>query len=165
MRHLRGLYGSLLVFSLLVIPPAAPGVASEDDARTATTAEKFSYRLLQGMDAGKNDMDLIAAIAVIAKATEEAILPETWADGPDWAKRIEFQWEVNEDDKPEFSILTVQPLFQSEGLRDTVFTQMRLDFNHQFGQSRYTSNIGVGYRRLLLNNTVLAGVNVFHDFE
>lgn len=167
-RRLRTLYGSLLVFSLALIPAAGPGAAPGDEpskATAAAAAETFSYRLLQGLDAGKNDMDLIAAAAAIAKATEETMMPELWRDAPGWAKRIEFQWDLNEDQKPEFSLLTVQPLYQSAASRDTLFTQARLDFHRQFGQDRYTTNLGLGYRRLLLDNSVLAGINVFHDFE
>lgn len=40
-----------------------------------------------------------------------------------------------------------------------------MDFHRQFGQDRYTSNVGLGYRRLFMDDTVLGGVNFFHDFE
>jgi hypothetical protein len=44
------------------------------------------------------------------QATESAIeywLPGLGDDGPEWLSRFEFEWEVQEDDKPEFSVLTV----------------------------------------------------------
>ncbi len=61
--------------------------------------------------------------------------------------------------------MTVQPLFQSENLRDTLFTQIRGALNHQFGDRRITANAGLGYRRLMFGNKVLAGVNSFLDYE
>ena len=42
---------------------------------------------------------------------------------------------------------------------------MRLGLNHQFGDRRVTSNFGFGYRELLANNTMLVGINWFHDCE
>lgn len=46
-----------------------------------------------------------------------------------------------------------------------IFSQLRFDFHRQFGQDRYTSNPGFGYRRLYFDNTLLGGVNVFYDRE
>lgn len=104
------------------MPPSGPGSAADDAERDATAAEKFGYRLVKSIAARQDDLNLVAAAEATARAAEASLFPELWAGAPDWAKRIEFQWELNEDNKPEFSILTVQPLFQSEGLRDTVFT-------------------------------------------
>jgi len=72
---------------------------------------------------------------------------------------------VQEDDKPEFSVLTVQPLYQSGDARDTVFTQLRIARDYTFGQYRVTTNAGLGYRRLVADNTVLLGANAFYDRE
>ncbi len=84
---------------------------------------------------------------------------------PEWAQRFELQWKWQENRKPEWSILTVQPLFESEDLRDTIFTQASYRRYDMFGSMRDVANIGLGYRRLLLNNTVLVGVNGFFDYE
>lgn len=102
------------------------------------------------------------------KATESAIdywLPGLGDDGPEWLSRFEFDWNVGEDDKPEFSLLTVQPLYQSRDSRDTIFTQLRIARDYSFGKYRTTTNIGLGYRRLVANNNVLLGANVFFDRE
>ncbi|MCH8999782.1 MAG: inverse autotransporter beta domain-containing protein [Proteobacteria bacterium] len=102
------------------------------------------------------------------QAAESAIeywLPGLGDDGPEWLSRFEFEWDVQEDDKPEFSILTVQPLYQSDNKRDTFFTQLRIARDYTFGKHRVTTNAGVGYRRLVADNTVLLGANAFFDHE
>ncbi len=72
--------------------------------------------------------------------------------------------ESGDDYKPEFSILTVQPLFQTADKSETYFTQLQLNYGYQFGDDRLWSNTGVGYRRVLNNNTLI-GVNTFLDYD
>lgn len=168
MRYLRGrrfVLGILILMAAVLAPPVGTGTAAEDKPRDATPAEEFSYKLLKSLETQKDDLDLVTAAALIAQAAETSILPKFWDDAPAWAKRTEFQWELNEDNKPEFSVLTLQPIYQTENLAETFFTQARLDFHRQFGQDRYTSNLGFGYRRLYFDNTLLGGVNVFYDRE
>lgn len=86
-------------------------------------------------------------------------------NGPEWAKRIEFDLDLQEDSEPVWSILTVQPLYQTLNREKTMFTQARLARNYKFGDERTTTNIGLGYRQLFLNNTLLLGANGFFDYE
>jgi hypothetical protein len=65
--------------------------------------------------------------------------------------------------KPEGSLLTVQPLYESDDLRNTVFTQGSL-FVHDGGK-RYTANLGLGLRHLSASEGVLFGLNTFYDRE
>ena len=84
---------------------------------------------------------------------------------PDWAKRIELEFDLLEDEEPTWSILTVQPLYQTGSLDKTLFLQARAAKNYKFGDDRITANIGLGYRQLFMDNTLLLGVNTFHDYE
>lgn len=84
---------------------------------------------------------------------------------PDWLKRFEIEASKQGAQNPIFSILTVQPLYQSEGKVDTVFTQLRFAGQSRFGEDRYTTNAGLGYRRLAFDNKALFGVNSFYDYE
>ena len=95
----------------------------------------------------------LAAIRTV-KSAADFWLPYIGEGFPEWTKRIEFEWELEEDGKPNFALLTVQPLLQTSDLRDTIFTQLSLD---QIRGGDPTINVGLGYRRLFLNNTVLAG--------
>jgi hypothetical protein len=65
------------------------------------------------------------------------------------------------EDKPQFGILTIRPLYESENVRDTVFSQASV-FNYD---GRQTINIGMGYRRMTADEHWLFGVNAFFDHE
>lgn len=94
---------------------------------------------------------------------DQIILPKFVDDLPDWTKRIELEWQLTEDNKPEYSIWTVQPLYQSDEKKHTFFTQARLNRETVFGDSRTSSNLGLGYRSLFLDNKILVGANSFFD--
>ena len=59
----------------------------------------------------------------------------------------------------------MQPLYQSRDKRDTLFFQASQLRYQLLNDYRDTSNIGLGYRRLLFDNTMLVGVNAFFDRE
>ncbi len=82
-----------------------------------------------------------------------------------WLKRTEFSGGLLQHGKGEQSILTVQPLYQSAGKRDTIFVQGSVLRYAMFGEYRWTTNLGGGYRRLLFGDTVLVGANTFFDEE
>ncbi|MGE0255052.1 MAG: inverse autotransporter beta domain-containing protein [Alphaproteobacteria bacterium] len=92
-------------------------------------------------------------------------LPSLMEDAPDWAKRIEIQGTLGEDNTPEYSILTVQPLYQSEGLQDTILLQASQLRYALFGDYRDTTNLGLAYRRLLFDDSLMIGSNAFFDYE
>jgi len=93
------------------------------------------------------------------------LLPSLGDVGPNWLKRIEVEWHLRENLQPEYYILTVQPLYESPDNTHTLFTQLSQRRYSMFAIDRDVSNIGVGYRQLFLNNTLLAGVNSFWDYE
>ena len=101
----------------------------------------------------------------VLKAAVDYILPSLGDQAPDWAKRIEFEWSLQNDLKPAFSILTVLPLYRDALDRNTVFTQLSVRRDEQVGVQRTVTNAGLGYRRLLNNNTMLVGLNVFFDYD
>lgn len=57
--------------------------------------------------------------------------------------------------------LILAPLFESSDFSNMVFAQASLS---RFGD-RTTGNIGLGYRHLAVDETVLLGVNSFYDYE
>jgi len=107
-------------------------------------------------------------LAAAQSAGEQAVrswVPALGTGAPDWLKRTEVTGSYGRGTKPEYSILTVQPLYQSDGKRDTIFFQGSQLHYSLFGDARNTSNLGVGYRRLLLDDTLLLGGNSFYDRE
>lgn len=86
----------------------------------------------------------------------------------DWLKdsifshfdRTEVSLQVGKG-KPVFDILTVQPFYESADLADSAFFQGSI-----FGyDGRTTLNLGLGYRRMLFDEKLLAGANAFFDHE
>lgn len=82
-----------------------------------------------------------------------------------WFQRFEFQIDLESETFPVSAVRTIQPLYQSKDQLDTLFTQLRYAHHVQFGVQRHTTNIGVGYRRLLLDKTLMLGVNAHFDRE
>lgn len=83
-------------------------------------------------------------------------------DAPGWLKRTEVEFDITKYSKPEFSLLTVQPLFQSEDYLNTLFTQGRVAYGRD---GRTTLNIGFGFRRLVFGEGLMLGANTFFDYE
>ncbi|MFC1621559.1 inverse autotransporter beta domain-containing protein [Candidatus Omnitrophota bacterium] len=80
---------------------------------------------------------------------------------PDWLKRTNFGVEVETDQKPRAYFETVQPLYQDIDNQNTVFIHARYSLQNE--ESAY--NLGLGYRKLLRDNSVLLGANTYFDFE
>lgn len=114
--------------------------------------------------AGQNEMNSSAYAWAKAAATSY-LLPSFGANAPDWAKRIEIESDIQKDLKPSYSILTVQPLYQDPLKQNTVFVQLSQLRYNMIDKYRDTTNVGLGYRRLLLDNQMLVGINSFFDYE
>jgi len=73
----------------------------------------------------------------------------------------EIKLRLSDDLKPVGSALFLVPLFERAESNDLFFTQGSIS---RFDR-RTTTNIGVGYRRLVLDEKLLLGVNSFFDYE
>jgi adhesin/invasin len=70
-----------------------------------------------------------------------------------------------EGGNPEYSIVTVQPITQTEDKSETVFFQGSVYSFKNHGQKRPTLNLGVGKRWLSEDKSEITGINLFYDFE
>lgn len=102
----------------------------------------------------------VICAGICYSSDEKTEAPEK-KETPDWLKRIDFGIDAGTDQKPRFYFETVQPLYQDSDKQNTYFIQPRYSLESE--ESAY--NIGVGYRRLLYDDTVLIGANSFFDFE
>lgn len=105
------------------------------------------------------------AFAMAKNSATNYLLPSLGQNAPDWAKRIEFEVDVQQNLKPTYSILTVQPLYQDANNQNTIFVQLSQLRYDMLGKYRDTTNVGLGYRRLLFDSQVLVGANAFYDYE
>ena len=100
-----------------------------------------------------------------ANSALQYTLPTIGETLPDWAKRVELGVTLQRNGTPLWSVLTVQPLYQSDDFEHTFFTQFsQLRYNY-LNNTRDVSNVGLGYRKLFADNTVLVGLNGFYDYE
>ena len=74
-------------------------------------------------------------------------------------KYLDFDIQVQENLKPSFSIMSVTELFKIDS--GTVFNQTSLNTHDGDG----TINIGLGTRKLLNDNKILIGSNLFYDHQ
>lgn len=80
---------------------------------------------------------------------------------PDWLKRTNYGISVETHQKPRYYLETVQPLYQTMDKTHTFFTHDRISIQNERG----TYSAGLGYRRLLFNDGLLAGINTFFDYQ
>lgn len=89
---------------------------------------------------------------LLAKAKADDHLPE-------WLRRVDVGGRVGSESASGY-IETTQPLWQTEDLSHTLFAQARATL--QDGTGLYSG--GLGYRKGLLNNQLVLGVNTFYDY-
>ncbi|MFC1509594.1 inverse autotransporter beta domain-containing protein [Candidatus Omnitrophota bacterium] len=80
---------------------------------------------------------------------------------PEWLKRIDVGVDAGDDRKPTGYFETVQPLYQDYYKERTLFIHPR--YSYRDGDATY--NLGLGYRKLLENNSILLGGNTYFDFN
>ena len=74
---------------------------------------------------------------------------------------VELQVDMFDTKKTTSGILIVAPLSDPSDVKNTFFTQDSIYHN----DNRTTVNLGLGYRRLEMDNKLLLGVNAFYDHE
>lgn len=80
---------------------------------------------------------------------------------PDWLKRTTIGAVMESSQKPRYYVETIQPLYQTGDKKDTVFTHLRASGQDGYG----TYSAGLGYRRLVLDNNLMLGINTFFDYQ
>jgi len=104
-------------------------------------------------------VSIMALAAVSTSYTEED--PTSENKIPEWLKRVHYGVDLGTGQKPRIYFETIQPLYQDQDKQNTYFIQPRYSLESK--ESAF--NIGIGYRRLLNDNTILLGANSFFDYE
>ena len=113
-----------LIALLLSFNPTYADVL-ELDLKSKEKLSEFSKNITLSIKSGINDNPEQATLGLV-NATLDYFLPGIGENAPNWMKRIELEWQVRENFSPEYAITTVQPLWETEDLLDTVFTQLSL---------------------------------------
>jgi len=117
-------------------------------------------------DALANTVDefmLSSARGVVDSALKVARRSDIYA-----LRNLELEYNLNDFDSAYFSILTTQPIHQSQNTRHNVFFQGGGIINEQSVDidddvSRHTLNLGLAYRYLTVDENYLLGANIFYD--
>lgn len=73
----------------------------------------------------------------------------------------EISFQGTTSNTPDYSILLVRPLTESEDKIDNTFVQTSMFYDGD----RTTGNFGLGYRHLMLDKKLMLGTNIFYDQE
>ena len=85
-------------------------------------------------------------------------------------RNVELEYNLNNFDKPYFSFLGIQPVYQTADLRHSLFVQGGGIINEHSVDidddvSRHTVNVGAAYRYLTPDEKYLLGANAFFDHQ
>ena len=137
----------------MVLAGGSP-VGTAQDSVLSTLKPK---ELLQAAQSGDGTQALARGLNSLAEAG--SWFSEEWFRT--FLPTAEIRLRLSDDLKPVGSALFLAPLFERAESNDLLFTQgsvSRFD-------SRTTTNIGLGYRRLVFDEKLLLGVNSFFDYE
>ncbi len=105
---------------------------------------------------------LFASVFLLGTAVSHAEDVEPDPDRhPEWVKRAEYSMQWETDQTPIIYFETIHPIYQDPSKTNTYFIQPRISIQRLRG----IYNFGIGYRRLLLDDNLLAGINTFYDNE
>lgn len=79
----------------------------------------------------------------------------------DWLSRTAYGVSVGESQKPRVYFETVQPISESVDNKDMFFIHDRASWQ----DGRGTYSLGLGYRTLMFENSLLGGINSFFDWQ
>jgi len=154
--------------SILLINLVFAGQAFADNSQTSWASD--TQKLQQNTTAtGVGELMRLAANADPVAAVESKALgyasSQLESAGKSWLERVfptsELYLGLSDPGKPTFGVLVLAPLSNPDDTKNTFFTQ---DSIYRF-DDRTTVNIGLGYRRLEMDDKLLLGVNAFYDHE
>lgn len=134
-----------------------------DDARlisSATSLESDQQKLMNlGAKLAQNGVDGLKAEAISSINSEATGVTKYFLEK--YFPTVEVTLDLFESNKPAQSLLILAPLSDPDDVKNTFFTQNSVYYH----DDRTTINMGLGYRRLEMDNKLLLGVNAFYDHE
>jgi len=154
------LYKLLLIVSVLQFTNTA--LAADENLLIPTKSSLDSNQqqnLGLGLKVAQNGVDGLKSEAISSINSGAAGVTKSFLEK--YFPTVEVQLDLFDKNKPTSSLLILSPLSDPDDVINTFFTQDSI--YHQ--DNRTTVNMGLGYRRLALDNKVLLGANAFYDHE
>lgn len=135
---------------------------------TATSIKSVGRRFVKDVTSGGdfksfairsellNDLD-----QQVAKAFIETGLAAAKNSQYAFLRNLEVSYKIRENSNPEYSVLTLQPLYSSEGRKHNLFAQASLAYE----DSRSNVSAGLGYRYMPASENYVVGSNLFLDYQ
>ncbi len=129
-----------------------------------TAAETVSGSTLQGVLNGVEPAAGDIGNRLMLNATGRAIDDAAQGardTGLPFLRNLEAEYQLQQGEKPQYSLRAIDALYESPDLRHTVFAEGGVSYRG----GRTTTNVGSGYRLMNDDETWLYGVNAFYDHE
>ena len=129
-----------------------------------TAADSVSGSALQGMlngaEPAAGDFGGRMMRNMAGRAIDDAVTGAR-ATGLPFLRNLEAEYQLQEHEKPQYSLRAIDAIYESADLRHTLFSEGGLAYR----DGRTTTNLGGGYRWMGPNEHWLYGVNGFYDQE
>jgi adhesin/invasin len=135
-------------------------LADEAPVPTKTPLDSEQQQLLNlGTKVVQNGVDGLKSEAISSINSEATGVTKSYLER--FFPTVEVIIDLFESNKPASSLLILAPLSDPDDVKNTFFTQDSIYYQ----DNRTTINMGLGYRRLEMDNKLLLGVNAFYDHE
>ena len=132
---------------------------TSDPTNKATLSQEQSQFLNLGQMMLAGDVDALANLAIDSASEQGVGITKSFLEK--YFPTVELSLDMAGGSKPTSGILVVAPLSDEKDIFNTYFTQMSAFYQ----DNRATFNLGLGYRKLSDDKTLLMGVNAFYDHE
>lgn len=146
----------LLIMACLL---SSSAIAAQPQATGFEDATKSQELADLGIKLADANGDSLLADSLNAVASESAGVAKSFLEK--YFPTVEVQLGIGDPSKPTAGVLVLSPLSDPSDVKNTIFTQGSI-YHYD---KRTTLNLGLGYRRLELDNKLLLGVNGFYDHE
>ena len=146
-------------YSLIALLLVSINITSQEKQSALTLTDNESQFLDLGKMVIAGDVEGLESVALDTVADRGAGVTRSFLE--QYFPTVEVSLGLGDPAKPTFGVLVVSPLSDQNNIQDTLFTQIST-FHYD---GRTTINLGLGYRRLEMDNTLLLGVNTFYDHE
>ncbi|NQW35141.1 MAG: inverse autotransporter beta domain-containing protein [Methylophilales bacterium] len=130
-----------------------------DPANKATFSQEQSQFLDLGQMMLAGDVDALTNLAIDSVTEQGVGVTKSFLEK--YFPTVELNFGAQGGSKPSGGLLVLAPLSDEKDIFNTYFTQMSAFYQ----DNRTTLNLGLGYRKLSDDKTLLMGVNAFYDHE
>jgi hypothetical protein len=135
-------------------------VLAANPSQEGTSLESEQQEMLDiGKSVFAGNVDALTNKAIESISQEGVGLTKSYLEK--YFPTVEVSFDMLDNNNPTSSLLFLLPLSDPDDIKNTFFTQNSIYYR----DNRTTINMGLGYRRLELDNKLLLGINAFYDHE